>query len=185
MFICISFSCVRIFLKNQRLSELNIYLLKKHIYRFFELIGISSEAELRNTTPTQNISQLARVQLLYLNISIWESYFLVTSPMNADVDHLSSKAIHILNFHKQNFSQAPTNLKETLYILNVCPILGYACAVWDLHIRHTIQQLEYIQKWTARFVFRNYNFSKRSSEIRRNQLEDREGTLRSLYFSTY
>lgn len=107
---------------------------------------------------------------------------------NAHVDYLSSKASRTLNFLKRNFSRAPTNLKETLYISNVRPILEYACAAWDLHTRHTIEQLERIQKRAARFVSGNYDFSIRSSEICRNLgwplLEDRRKYLRlTLFFN--
>lgn len=109
---------------------------------------------------------------------------------NAHINYLTLKASRVLNFLRRNFRQAPTKLKETLYISNVRPILEYACSAWDPSTKSNIEALERVQARAARFVASNYNFTIRSADIRSGLqwplLADRRKYLRlSLFYSIF
>ena len=50
------------------------------------------------------------------------------------------------------YSRPPENVKSQAYITLVRPCLEYACSVWDPHTQKHCQDIEGVQRQTARFV---------------------------------
>lgn len=80
---------------------------------------------------------------------------------------MTVKANRVLNFLRRNFHDCPSNLKNTLFISNVRPILEYACVLWDPKERYLEQKIEQIQSKAARFVTKNYNFKQSVTALKR------------------
>lgn len=62
------------------------------------------------------------------------------------MNHIAAKASRVLNFLKRNFKQVPADLKETLYMTNVRPILEYGCATWDPDAKTLISELKNVRQ---------------------------------------
>lgn len=109
---------------------------------------------------------------------------------NHHVNYMIVKASRVLNFLRRNFRQAPTKVRETLYLTNVRPILEYGCSVWDPYTKTNVDALERIQARAARFVTGDYDFFKRSADICRRLgwplLAERRKYLRlSLFYNIF
>lgn len=87
---------------------------------------------------------------------------------NRHVQSITLKAGRVLNFIKRNFKHAPIDVKRTLYLSNVRPILEYASVVWDPHTQILVNSLERIQKRAARFITGIYSFQSSVTEIKRH-----------------
>ena len=62
------------------------------------------------------------------------------------------KANRSLAFLRKNLSRCPEQTKERAYVALVRPHLEFASAVWDLHLKKDIKEVETIQRRAARFV---------------------------------
>lgn len=117
-------------------------------------------------------------------------FFTSNLSWNDHIEYVGAKASRVLNFLKRNFKQAPPKLKETLYLSNVRSILEYGCVAWDPDTKICTNALERVQKRAARFVSGNYDFTNRSSCIRKHLgwplLQDRRKFLRlNLFHNIY
>ena len=68
------------------------------------------------------------------------------------VHHVVTKANRTLGFLSRNLHQCPQSVKAQTYDAMVRPILEYACAAWDPHVKKHKDSLEKVQKKAARFV---------------------------------
>ena len=66
------------------------------------------------------------------------------------------KGIRTLGFLRRNLSACPQDVKESAYKGLVRPVLGYGSSVWDPSSILRQEELEKVQKRTARFVTGNY-----------------------------
>ena len=64
-----------------------------------------------------------------------------------------------MGFLRRNLSNCPKELKGLAYITLVWSKLEYAACVWNPHLEKDIKQLEGVQRRSARFVCRNYDWS--------------------------
>ena len=53
-------------------------------------------------------------------------------------------------------SGCPRDVKDACYKTLVRPILEYSCTVWDPHTSKNVNNLEMVQRRSARFVYSNY-----------------------------
>lgn len=77
---------------------------------------------------------------------------------NRYMEAVPFKAASTLKFIRRNFTNAPQDVKEPLYLSNIRPIPEYACVVWDPHSQNLIDRLEPVQNRAAQFVAQNYRF---------------------------
>lgn len=71
---------------------------------------------------------------------------------------ICNKANRTLGLLKRNLSFCSEDVKLQAYKGLIRPILDYASAVWDPHQLYLQEQLESVQKRSARFIASNYNF---------------------------
>ena len=74
------------------------------------------------------------------------------------VSNVANKATRMLNFLKCHLSKCLSNVKASAYLLMVCPLMEYACAVWDLHYQSQVSVLEKVQRCAARWVLSDYSY---------------------------
>ena len=77
---------------------------------------------------------------------------------NSNIRNVCSKANRTLGFLRRNLFSCPQDVKEAAYKSMVRPILEYGSRVWDPHCNGLNDELENVQKRTARFVTRNYSY---------------------------
>ena len=88
----------------------------------------------------------------YLGVTITCSYDL---KWNTRQQYMH-KGIRTLGFLRRNLSACPQDVKESAYKGLVRPVLGYGSSVWDPSSIFLQEELEKVQKRTARFVTGNY-----------------------------
>ena len=76
---------------------------------------------------------------------------------NSHIRNVCSKANRTLGFLRRNLFSCPQDVKEAAYKSMVRPILEYGSTVWDPHCNGLNDELENVQKRTARFVTRTYS----------------------------
>ena len=78
---------------------------------------------------------------------------------NTHVSNVCTKANRILGFLRRNLHSCPQEVKEAAYKVLVRQVLEYGSSVWDPPTRVVLQEeLESVQKRTARFVTDNYKY---------------------------
>ena len=77
---------------------------------------------------------------------------------NTHVSNVCTKANRTLGFLRRNLYSCPQEVKEAAYEGLVCPVLDYGSLVWDPPGVVLQEELERVQKRTARFVTGVYNY---------------------------
>ena len=77
---------------------------------------------------------------------------------NTHVSNVCTKANGTLGFLRRNLYSCPQEVKETAYKGLVCPVLDYGSLIWDLSGVVLKEELESVQKHTARFMTDNYSY---------------------------
>ena len=77
---------------------------------------------------------------------------------NTHVSNVCTKANRTLGFLRRNLYSCPQEVKEAAYKGLVRPVLDYGSSVWDPPGVVLQEELESVQKRTARFVTGNYNY---------------------------
>ena len=77
---------------------------------------------------------------------------------NTHVSNVCTKANRTLGFLRRNLYSCPQEVKEAAYKGLVRPVLDYGSSVWDPSGVVLQEELESVQKRTARFVTGNYNY---------------------------
>jgi len=106
---------------------------------------------------------------------------------NDHIDKIIKKASKTLGMVRRNLSGCNKNIKSLAYTSLVRPSVEYASSVWDPYLSKHIQQLEMIQRRSARFVHADYRYSSSPSAMIDNlkwqKLETRRKIARlSLFF---
>lgn len=78
---------------------------------------------------------------------------------NDHVNHTTTKAKRVLGMLRRNLHPCPTDLKSTAYKTLVRPQLEYASTVWNPHTKENIDKIESIQRRSARFACRDYDYT--------------------------
>lgn len=86
----------------------------------------------------------------YLGVFLTE-----TLSWDCHVRYVTAKACKVLGFLRRNAKHFPIETKQLLYVMNVRPILEYACTVWDPWLKKDIKLLEKVQNLAVRFVLNN------------------------------
>lgn len=73
------------------------------------------------------------------------------------INNIVSKASRSLGFLRRNLHKCPETIKKQAYIALVRPHLEYASSAWDPYYNKHINQLEMVQRRSARFIKRNYS----------------------------
>ena len=68
------------------------------------------------------------------------------------------KAKSTLGFLTRNLKHCPKSCKKTVYLALVRSTLEYSAVVWDPHLQKDIDQLERVQRRSARFITGDYSF---------------------------
>ena len=84
---------------------------------------------------------------------------------NAQVDATFKKANSSLAFLKRNLANCPRDIKAQSYQALVRPILEYASTSWEPYTKSNIQQLEAVQRRSARFVTGDYRTTSSPSQV--------------------
>ena len=66
------------------------------------------------------------------------------------------KSNRTLGLLRRNLWNCKSEVKETAYKGLVRPLLEYACAIWDPHLKNYIYNIEMVQRRAVRFVCRDY-----------------------------
>ena len=72
------------------------------------------------------------------------------------ISAVCGKASSTLSFLQRNLYFCPVGVKEKCVNTLVRPVLEYGCCVWDPHQSNHIEELEKVQRRSARFVTGNY-----------------------------
>lgn len=73
------------------------------------------------------------------------------------INNITAKANRSLAFIRRNLGNCPETIKKQAYVTLVRPHVEYASSVWDPHLQKHIQQIEMIQRRSARFIKRSYS----------------------------
>ena len=84
---------------------------------------------------------------------------------NAQVDATTKKANSSLAFLKRNLASCPRDIQAQSYQALVRPILEYASTSWEAYTKSNIQQLEAVQRRSARFVTGDYRTTSSPSQV--------------------
>ena len=68
------------------------------------------------------------------------------------VDNITKKSSNTLNFWRRNLKYCPKQSKEVAYFTMVRSTLEYSSAVWDPNLQKSIDNVERVNRSTARFV---------------------------------
>ena len=88
----------------------------------------------------------------YLGVTIHK-----TLQWNEYIDTITKKANSTRAFIQRNLQHCPQSTKATCCTTLVRPLVENACAVCDPHTAHNIQNLEAVQRRSARFVMNTYS----------------------------
>ena len=69
----------------------------------------------------------------------------------------AAKANRTLGFLRRNLYDCSTRVRSATYTTMVRPIIEYAAAAWDPHLRKDVQAIEAVQRRAARFACNNYS----------------------------
>ena len=81
---------------------------------------------------------------------------------NKHISTICNKAYKTLGLLKRNLNNCPTDVRLQAYKGLIRPVLEYACTVWDPHQNYLKEQIENVQKRSARFITSNYDYSPNS-----------------------
>lgn len=95
---------------------------------------------------------------LSLKVKYLGVYFSHNLSWNHHIEYMTAKANRMLGFIRRNFKDCPREVKNTLYLTYIRPILEYASELWDPYQQYLINDIESIQNRSARFVLNSYNW---------------------------
>ena len=102
------------------------------------------------------------------------------------VSEISSKATKTLGYFRSNLAFAPRSTKEVAYKTLVRPKLEYAAPIWSPHSKLQINQIEKVQRTTARWTCRRWrntsSVGEMLDELEWPSLEDRRDQSSLLLF---
>ena len=75
---------------------------------------------------------------------------------NKHIHQITASANRTLPFIRRNLHSCHINIKTTAYTTPVRPLLEYSSSVWDPHTQTLINQIEMVQRRTARFCLNDY-----------------------------
>ena len=75
------------------------------------------------------------------------------------------KANNTLAFLRRNISRCPSEIKAQCYTSLDRPVIEYAATVWDPYTARNTQQLEAVQRRSARFVTGDYKTTSSTSQM--------------------
>ena len=82
--------------------------------------------------------------------------FTSTLSWELHINNIVNKANRSLGFLRRNLGKFPENVKRQAYLALVRPHLEYASSVWDPYLQKHKDQLEMVQRRSARFISNNY-----------------------------
>jgi hypothetical protein len=96
-------------------------------------------------------------------------------PHNHQLEHThwkhNQKGNSIRVFIQRNLQHCPQRTKDVYYTGLLRSLLGYASTVWDPFTYVNIQQLESVQRRSARFAMNNYRYSSSVTSMMLNTLQ--------------
>ena len=102
------------------------------------------------------------------------------------INKVSRKANSTLAFLRRNLKQCPNKLKLTAYKSLIRSVLEYSCTLWDPHLQKDIQELEKIQRKSARFIVNDHSRESSVTAMLTNlglpKLEERRRSARLVLF---
>ena len=87
---------------------------------------------------------------------------------NSHVDRITGNANKTLGFLKRNIKTKMLRIRETAYNTLVGPQLEYASAVWDPHTKDKVNQIEIVQRRSARWTCSNFDRNASLTEMLNN-----------------
>ena len=99
-------------------------------------------------TDLENVESIKYLGVTIINDLRW----------NTHVSNVCTKANRTLGFLRRNLYSCPQEVKEAAYKGLVRSVLDYGSSVWDPPGVVLREELESVQKRTARFVTGNYNY---------------------------
>lgn len=112
----------------------------------------------KKRNPITNMYQINDIPInMSLQVKYLGVYFSHDLSWRFHIEYMTAKANRMLGFIKRNFKNSPQEVKNTLYLTNIRPILEYASEVWDPHQQYLINNIELIQNRAARFVLNAYS----------------------------
>ena len=101
---------------------------------------------------------------------------------NKHIANTAAKANRVLGFLRRNLKINSTDLKSTAYKTLIRPTLEYASCVWDPYTQTNIDQLEMVQRRSARFALNRWDrtdsVTQMLSELEWCPLQERRKTSR-------
>ena len=97
-------------------------------------------------TPLQNVPTNPYLGILFSNDLSWTPH----------INSICKKANSTLGFIKRNLRFCPESCRKTAYLSLVRPVLEYGATVWSPHLKSDIEQLERVQRQSARFISGDY-----------------------------
>ena len=88
----------------------------------------------------------------YLGLAIHQSL-----SWSNHIHNITSKASRSLNFIRCNLSNCSKEVKEFAYLTLVRPCLEYAACVWDPYQLYLKNEIEKVQRRTARWILSEYS----------------------------
>ena len=103
-----------------------------------------------------------------LNYCMWEKWPLIcvfwssnlsksNLKWNQRQDNIVANGNKSLGFLKRNLKISNSDVKSRAYQSIVRPKPEYSCRVWDLHNARSVNKIEIVQRWAARYVYNNYH----------------------------
>ena len=71
----------------------------------------------------------------------------------------------MLSFIRRNLHTQLIHVKSQAYRMFVRPILEYSSTVWAPHTKCSIDKLEAVQRWAARYVMDDYKYNSSVSSM--------------------
>lgn len=98
------------------------------------------------------------------------------------ISNITGKANSTLAFLRRNLACCPKSLRETAYVSMVRSILEYCAPIWDPYLQGDINNIEKVQRRSARFVCQDYAYTSSVTRMLGNlgwaSLEERRRELR-------
>ena len=93
-------------------------------------------------------------QYTYLGVTLHK-----TMSWSHHIHTITNKANRTLNFIQRTLSKCSSDVKTTAYRTLVRPTLEYAAIVWNPHQQYLIDEIERVQRRTARWVKADYRMT--------------------------
>ncbi|KAL8621525.1 hypothetical protein ACOMHN_026197 [Nucella lapillus] len=114
------------------------------------ILGIQQSSNFIYTlcnTPLQHVSSNPYLGILFSNDLKWSTHIASTT----------KKASSTLGFLRRNLHFFSQHCKKNAYLALIRPLLEYGCITWSPYLQQDINQLEKIQRLSARFITNDYS----------------------------